>query len=62
MQEWYILGVGECVLFREVSSVQVWLTCEGFVPVLPGHKETPQSVSLVSMAEARHSLFSRSDS
>ena len=22
MQEWYIVGVGECVLFREVSSVQ----------------------------------------
>ena len=22
MQEWYILGAGKCVLFREVSSVQ----------------------------------------
>ena len=30
MQEWYILGVGKDVLFREVSSVQEWPYREGF--------------------------------
>ena len=33
MQEWYILGVGKGVLFREVSSVQVCPHREREVPL-----------------------------